>query len=96
MIRALRTASLQAIGQCLFHAYLTHRRPLLIDSPYGENIMAVVQLDRLFDTSTFTMRRVKQILEVEQVAFSISAILIDGNHTFGLDALPANVTTIIK
>ena len=67
-----------------------------MSSPYGENIMAVVQLDKFFDTSSFTMRRIKDILEVEQIAFSISAILIDGNHTFGLDVLPANVTTIIK
>ena len=96
IIKTLRHASLQAVGQCLFHAYLTHRRNQLLASPYGENIMAVVELDNAFSKKSYTIKSIATILSTEQTVFSISSLLIDGNHTFGLDRLPVNVVTIIK
>jgi hypothetical protein len=44
--------------------------------------MAVVQLDILLNSSTFSLKRISDILRVEQTVFAISALLIDGNHTF--------------
>lgn len=96
MIKALHHATLQAIGQCLLHAYLTHRRQELLESPYWENIIAVYELDALFDSSSYTRSRINTILSTEQSVFSISALLIDWNHSFWLDSLPCRITTIIK
>lgn len=96
MIKSLQYATLQAIGQTLLHAYLTHWRELLIKSSYGENIMAVAKLDTLFNCKRYSLRRIASILLVEQSIFTISSLLIDGNHHFKLEKLPCKVITIIK
>lgn len=106
IMQALQLASLRAIGTLLLTYYQRQRRNALHTSTYGEDLLAMLQLDTLFAvldehlsslTSSQLAEMLIHILSPHHTHFSFHGIILDGNHTFGLEAaLWCNVTTIIK
>lgn len=105
IMKALLLASLRSLAALLNSYYHTQRRKALFASTYGEDLLAMLQLDRLFAEiqpySSLPVEmlwpRLKDILATQQTHLVFKWLILDGNHSFGLDkTLACLVTTIIK
>lgn len=97
IIKALRYAVCRGIYNVLKLSYYTSRREQLVQSPYGEDLLAVIQFDNFFTTTLWTPTLVKKILAIPHSARRLESVLLDGNHTFWLDtALECTIIPIVK
>jgi predicted adenine nucleotide alpha hydrolase (AANH) superfamily ATPase/ribonuclease HII len=101
IIQALQVATLQAIWKLLGDMYQQQGRKLLINSVYGEDILAARILDTLttmrpIDVASYAIA-INQFLWVFQHQRTYKTILIDGNHDFWLRTMiNLPIITIIK
>lgn len=95
IIKALHDASCEAIRCLLKQYFVTIRYEKLRASRHGEDIIASAQLNTLFK-GRCSPKNLCAILACKQSVIKITGLLLDGNHTFGLEKLGVRVQTIIK
>lgn len=97
IIWALRRATIRAIYTVLQHWYSRYLREQFLDSPYGEDKIAVHSFDRIFSKKKWTAALLRQIGDVRQSLFDLRGLIFDGNHDFSLPQRTGlTVKTIIK
>lgn len=95
IIKSLHDASCQAIWQVLKQFFVAIWQERLLASRHGEDIIAAEQLNTLF-TRPCSSKNLSSILACKQSVIKITGLLLDGNHTFGLEHLGIRIQTIIK
>lgn len=94
---SLQKASIRAIFFTLRKYFYSQWKEALSTSVYEDNLIALTQLKKLFSHKSPSKKILAQILNTPNSVAKIETIIIDGNHSFGLDtALNIDVVTIIK
>ncbi len=93
-MQALHLASLRSILQLIAHYYNMHWRAALISSSHGEDLLAQLLFDRLYSIIQEHLYQlsahdlaeiIRSFFSAPQTHLVFSGIILDGNHTFGLD-----------
>jgi predicted adenine nucleotide alpha hydrolase (AANH) superfamily ATPase/ribonuclease HII len=96
IIKSVQLACLRGLGELLKNYYEQILREQLIQSDFGEDILAIWLYDTLF-SAPINEATVTHFMEIPNSYALLAGLIRDGNHMFGLDkilALP--VVTIIK
>lgn len=104
IIRSLQYACIKMIYNLMIKRYRSTGRAVLSQSTKSQDKEFVTYMDAYCDTLSKRKPNIKTILLVvkyflhaAQSVFVFDGLVLDGNHTFGLDvALDCKVTTIIK